>query len=57
MRRYRLQVDGVVWFSWEVNIPDIWKGESLTLPLGIINDYDITWYLMAYILFDYIIRR
>ena len=39
-----LLVDGVVWFSREVNIPETWKGEDLTLSLGKINDYDITWF-------------
>ncbi len=39
-----LNVDGVVWFSKEVNIPESWKGEDLVLSLGKINDYDITWF-------------
>ncbi|MCF6332856.1 MAG: sialate O-acetylesterase [Draconibacterium sp.] len=39
-----LNIDGVVWFSKEVNIPESWKGEELTLSLGKINDYDITWF-------------
>src|SRR5690606_14152086 len=39
-----LNVDGVVWFSKEVNIPESWQGEDLLLSLGKINDYDITWF-------------
>lgn len=39
-----LDIDGVVWFSKEINIPKSWKGEELTLSLGGINDYDITWF-------------
>ena len=38
-----LKMDGVVWFSKEVNIPKSWKGEDLSLSLGGINDFDITW--------------
>jgi len=39
-----LEYDGVVWFSKNVNIPKTWKGQDLTLSLGKINDYDITWF-------------
>jgi len=39
-----IMVDGVVWFSKTVTIPESWKGEDLTLSLGKINDYDITWF-------------
>lgn len=39
-----IYVDGVVWFSKEINIPESWSGEDLTLSLGKINDYDITWF-------------
>lgn len=39
-----LQIDGVVWFSREVHVPETWEGEELTLSLGKINDYDITWF-------------
>ncbi len=39
-----LDIDGVVWFSKEIDIPVSWKGEDLTLSLGGINDYDITWF-------------
>jgi len=39
-----INVDGVVWFSKEVNIPESWAGEDLILSLGKINDYDITWF-------------
>jgi sialate O-acetylesterase len=36
--------DGVVWFRKEVEIPISWKGQSLKLNLGPINDEDITWF-------------
>ncbi len=36
--------DGVVWFSREVTVPATWQGKELTLSLGRINDYDITWF-------------
>jgi len=39
-----LDIDGVVWFSKEINIPSSWKGKDLKLSLGGINDYDITWF-------------
>ena len=39
-----IYVDGVVWFSKEINVPKSWQGEDLTLSLGRINDYDITWF-------------
>ncbi len=39
-----VNVDGVVWFGKEVNIPSSWQGKDLTLSLGKINDYDITWF-------------
>ena len=39
-----LNIDGVIWFSKVINVPKSWKGEDLTLSLGKINDYDITWF-------------
>jgi len=39
-----INVDGVVWFSKDINVPKLWKGEDLTLCLGKINDYDNTWF-------------
>jgi sialate O-acetylesterase len=39
-----LELDGVVWFSKSVNLPKAWSGKDLTLSLGKINDYDITWF-------------
>jgi len=39
-----LDVDGVVWFRKEIDIPDSWKGQDLTLSLGPINDFDVTWF-------------
>ena len=37
-------VDGVVWFRKEVNLPANWAGKDLTLSLGPINDRDVTWF-------------
>jgi sialate O-acetylesterase len=39
-----IYVDGVVWFSKDVDVPMSWDGENLMLTLGKINDYDITWF-------------
>jgi len=39
-----IYIDGVVWFSKDVNVPKSWDGEDLVLTLGKINDYDITWF-------------
>ncbi|MCD6598288.1 MAG: 9-O-acetylesterase, partial [Bacteroidales bacterium] len=39
-----IYVDGVVWFSRDINVSASWQGEDLTLSLGKINDYDITWF-------------
>ncbi len=39
-----IKVDGVVWFSKIITIPESWKDQDLTLSLGRINDYDITWF-------------
>jgi sialate O-acetylesterase len=39
-----LEIDGVVWFNKNVDIPKHWLGEDLKLSLGRINDYDITWF-------------
>ena len=37
-------VDGVVWFRKDVDVPEEWVGRDLTLELGPIDDYDITWF-------------
>jgi len=39
-----LDVDGVVWFTKSVNIPNSWASKDLILSLGKINDFDITWF-------------
>ena len=38
------EVDGLVWFSRDVEVPASWKGKELMLSLGKINDYDFTWF-------------
>ncbi len=35
--------DGVVWFRREIELPDAWDGEALTIELGPIDDMDKTW--------------
>ncbi len=37
-------VDGIVWFRREVDLPDEWEMQELVLELGPIDDYDITWF-------------
>ena len=36
--------DGVMWVKRSIAIPKEWQGNDLTLNLGMINDYDITWF-------------
>ena len=37
-------VDGVVWFRKEVELPQTWSGHELRLELGPIDDFDTTWF-------------
>ncbi|HEX8116424.1 MAG TPA: sialate O-acetylesterase [Pyrinomonadaceae bacterium] len=39
-----LDVDGVVWFRREVEVPAAWVGKELTLKLGAIDDFDTTYF-------------
>jgi sialate O-acetylesterase len=39
-----LSMDGLVWFTRDIEIPESWKGEDLILNLGKINDFDVTWF-------------
>lgn len=39
-----LQVDGVVWYRREVTLPADWAGQSLTLNLTAIDDFDQTFF-------------
>jgi sialate O-acetylesterase len=39
-----LDVDGVVWFRREVDVPAAWAGKDLTLKLGAIDDFDTTYF-------------
>jgi len=39
-----LDIDGIVWFRKEVNIPADWAGRDVTLELGPIDDADITYW-------------
>ena len=38
-----LDFDGTVWFRKELTLPESWKGQPLSISLGPINDFDITW--------------
>ncbi|MCD6598287.1 MAG: 9-O-acetylesterase [Bacteroidales bacterium] len=37
-------LDGIMWFRKEINIPASMIGTDLIMSLGPINDYDITWF-------------
>ena len=37
-------LDGIMWFRKEINLPDSMTGTDLNLHLGPINDIDITWF-------------
>ena len=39
-----LDLDGIVWFRKEIQIPGSWQGQDLTLSLGPIDDVDVTWF-------------
>ena len=39
-----LDVDGVVWFRREVEVPAAWAGKDLTLKLGAVDDFDTTYF-------------
>jgi sialate O-acetylesterase len=39
-----LNLDGVVWFRREVEVPPSWAGRDLILSLGPIDDFDITYF-------------
>jgi sialate O-acetylesterase len=39
-----LAIDGSVWFRKTVQIPKEWKGRELTLELGAIDDFDVTYF-------------
>jgi len=39
-----LPIDGAVWFRRTVDIPIEWAGRDLTLGLGAIDDFDVTWF-------------
>ncbi len=37
-------IDGALWFRKEVEIPQQWIGKELTLSLGAIDDFDVTYF-------------
>ena len=39
-----IKFDGVMWVKKDITIPEEWQGKELTLNLGPINDFDITWF-------------
>jgi sialate O-acetylesterase len=38
-----LDIDGSVWFRREIDIPTAWVGKELTLSLGALDDFDVTY--------------
>lgn len=39
-----LDVDGVIWFRRELEVPTAWAGKDLSLELGAIDDFDTTYF-------------
>jgi sialate O-acetylesterase len=39
-----LPIEGAVWFRKDVDIPAAWAGQDLSLSLGAIDDFDVTYY-------------
>lgn len=37
-------VDGAMWFRRDVELPADWSGQDLTLELGLIDDFDVTYW-------------
>ena len=37
-------LDGAVWFRRTVEVPQVWAGKDLTLRLGPVDDYDVTYF-------------
>ncbi len=42
--KQNIKFDGVMWVKKDITIPEEWQGKNLTLNLGPINDFDITWF-------------
>jgi sialate O-acetylesterase len=42
--RAGLAIDGAVWFRREVELPADWAGRDLTLSLGALDDFDVTYF-------------
>jgi sialate O-acetylesterase len=43
-QHYGLHFNGAVWFRREVDIPPAWTGRELMLSLGVIDDFDATYF-------------
>jgi sialate O-acetylesterase len=39
-----LAIDGAIWFRREVTVPEAWAGGDLSLSLGAIDDFDVTYW-------------
>ena len=39
-----LNINGAVWFRREIEIPESWSGKALSLNLGIVDDYDTSYF-------------
>lgn len=42
--RLDLHIDGVAWMRRTVDIPPAWEGRDLVLSLGMVDDFDETWF-------------
>jgi len=38
------QFDGAVWFKKDIEIPEAWAGQDLALDLGVLDDYDVSYF-------------
>ncbi len=38
------EIDGIVWFRKDIEIPEAWSGKELVLSLGPIDDMDVTYF-------------
>ncbi|HEX2948831.1 MAG TPA: sialate O-acetylesterase, partial [Armatimonadota bacterium] len=40
----KMDIDGAVWYRKDIQLPNDWAGKSLTLSLGAIDDFDVTYF-------------
>ncbi len=44
IERHGLDIDGAIWFRRKIEIPERFAGKDLVLSLGVIDDFDTTWF-------------